>query len=121
MIERRTIVAAMAAYYVGTGAWPIVHMRSFEAVTGRKTDRWLVHMVGALAIANGIALGAGVMRREPGAETYTLAIGSIVAFTSIDVTYVLRGTIAPIYLGDAVLEMLFAAALWIGSPATGDP
>jgi len=115
MLQRRTIIASMAAYYGVTGAWPLIHMRSFEAVTGRKTDHWLVHMVGALAMANGLALGAGLMRRKPDAGTYALAIGSLVAFAAIDVTYVLRGTISAIYLGDAALELLFGAALCVGS------
>jgi hypothetical protein len=117
MTHRRTILTAMAAYYVLTGAWPLVHMRSFEAVTGRKTDRWLVHMVGALAIANGLALAAGSTRHEPRTETYVLAFGSIAAFSVVDTTFVLRGTIASVYLGDAAVEVLFGAALCIGSLA----
>ena len=31
----RWLSAGQAAYYVVTGAWPIVHLRSFEAITGR--------------------------------------------------------------------------------------
>ena len=104
----------MAAYYGITGTWPLIHMRSFEAVTGLKTDRWLVHMVGALALANGLALAAALTRREFGVETYTLALGSIAAFTAIDVIYVSRGTIGQIYLGDAAVELLFGAALCLG-------
>ncbi|MBV8580277.1 MAG: hypothetical protein JOZ86_06540, partial [Candidatus Eremiobacteraeota bacterium] len=44
-----TYLRVMAAYYLATGLWPLLDMRSFELVTGRKTDRWLVKMVGALA------------------------------------------------------------------------
>jgi hypothetical protein len=44
---RRRILALQALYYLATGLWPLVHLPSFEAVTGPKTDDWLVHMVGA--------------------------------------------------------------------------
>ena len=37
-----------AGYFVVTGVWPIVHMRSFLAVTGPKTDLWLVKTIGVL-------------------------------------------------------------------------
>jgi len=33
-----TIALAQGLYFAGTGIWPLVHMRSFEAVTGRKTE-----------------------------------------------------------------------------------
>ncbi len=33
---------------MATGLWPLVHRRSFEAVTGRKTYWWLVNTVGSL-------------------------------------------------------------------------
>ena len=35
-------------YWAPFGLWPLVDMRSFEAVTGRKRDRWLVNTVGLL-------------------------------------------------------------------------
>jgi hypothetical protein len=36
------------------GLWPLVHLSSFEAVLGPKTDRWLVKTVCGLLIANGL-------------------------------------------------------------------
>jgi hypothetical protein len=30
--------AFQAAFYITTGVWPLLHRRSFECVTGRKTD-----------------------------------------------------------------------------------
>ncbi len=108
---RRRALAAMAAYYVATGAWPIVHMRSFEAITGPKVDRWLVNMVAALAVANGVALAVGARRDDPSAETVALAVTSALAFTAIDVVYVARGRIRPIYLGDAAVELALCAAV----------
>jgi hypothetical protein len=111
---RRRAVTALAAYYVVTGAWPIVHMASFEALTGPKVDKWLVKMVGALAVANGIALAVGGRRDEASAETIALAVCSAIAFASIDVVYVARGRIRPVYLGDAAVEVALAAAVLFG-------
>lgn len=108
---RRRALAAMAAYYAATGLWPLVSMRSFEAVTGPKIDRWLVRMVGALALVNGIAIGIGARREEPTAETRALGIGSALAFAAIDVVYVVRGRIRSIYLADAAVELALAATI----------
>ncbi|HZX67454.1 MAG TPA: hypothetical protein VFE70_01165 [Candidatus Elarobacter sp.] len=108
---RRTALAVMAGYYVASGAWPIVHMRSFEAVTGPKTDHWLVKAVAALAIANGLALAFGARREKIAAETAALAVCSAMAFTVVDVVFVMRGRIRPIYLADAAAELALAAAI----------
>ena len=45
----RDPLLAQSVYYVSTGVWPIVHLRSFMALTGRKRDTWLVQTFGALA------------------------------------------------------------------------
>jgi hypothetical protein len=114
MSLRRQALIVMAAYYAATGAWPLVHMRSFEAVTGPKTDRWLVKMVAALALANGAVLGFGARRATISAETVALAACSALAFSAIDVVYVTRGRIAPVYLGDAAVELALAAVIAAG-------
>jgi uncharacterized membrane protein SirB2 len=92
-------------YFLLTGVWPLLHMRSFEAVTGPKRDRWLVKMVGLLAASIGVTLLAGARRRAPSRETRVLAMTSAVSFAAIDVWYALRGRIAPVYLADAVVEL----------------
>ena len=108
---RRRALAALAAYYLATGAWPLLSMRSFEAVTGPKTDRWLVKMVAALALANGGALAFGTMQDEIADETLVLATCSALAFASIDVAYVVGRRISPVYLGDAAIELALAATI----------
>jgi ABC-type branched-subunit amino acid transport system permease subunit len=98
-------MGGQGAYYALTGFWPIVHLPSFEAVTGPKVDDWLVHTVGLLAGAIGITLGIAALRGE--ARTLTavsLAVGSALAFAGIDLYYGVGGRIPPIYLADAVVE-----------------
>lgn len=44
-VETGLVIASvdpLAAVWIASGLWPIVHMRSFEAVAGRKRDKWLV-------------------------------------------------------------------------------
>ena len=105
----RAILLAQAAYYVTTGIWPFASLRTFLRVTGRKTDIWLVRMVGALAAVNGAMLALLIARRRECAEGATLAVLSALAFGAVETSYALRGTIGRIYLADAAVE---AAFLW---------
>ncbi|HET9250832.1 MAG TPA: hypothetical protein VFP58_01795 [Candidatus Eisenbacteria bacterium] len=114
----RLVLIAQGLYYIATGAWPIASRTTFESITGPKTDFWLVHMVGALAVAIGATIlngarGRGVERKVK-REVIFLAAVSAIAFASIDVVYVLNQTIRPIYLGDAAIEALFLLGLLIG-------
>jgi hypothetical protein len=108
------LLLAQATYYAATGVWPLVSMRTFEAVTGPKTDKWLVKTVGALVLAEAAALAVGTRRESPSTETITLAVACAVAFTAIDVTYVLLGRISSIYLADAAVEVALAAGIAFG-------
>jgi hypothetical protein len=104
------VLVVQGAYYMITGLWPLIHLSSFEAVTGPKTDHWLVRTVGLLAAAIGLALLAGARRRETGTTTLpTLALSSALAFAAVDVWYGLRGVISPIYLADGVIQLGWVA------------
>ena len=67
----RGLVGVQGGYDLLSGAWPLVSLASFEAITGPKTDDWLVHTVGALVIAVGLALLVAARRPVPLAETMT--------------------------------------------------
>lgn len=114
----RTVLIAQGVYYVATGAWPIVSMSTFESVTGPKTDDWLVHMVGALAVAIGFTLLSGArgrgVERKVRREVIFLSVVTAVAFAAVDVVYVLNRTIQPIYLGDAAIEVLILLGVFVG-------
>ena len=92
-------------YLVSTGVWPLLSPRTFQAVTGPKREMWLTNTVGALAtVAGGVLLYAASRRRRP-SEVILLAMGNAVAFAAIDVVYVAKRRIAPIYLVDAVAQL----------------
>jgi hypothetical protein len=92
-------------YFVATGVWPLVSIRTFMAVTGPKTDLWLVKTVGVLVTVIGATILCAAYRRRIDLEILVLAVGSAAALTAIDVIYVSKRVIAPIYLADAVLEI----------------
>ena len=102
-------VALQGAYYIVTGAWAVLDRRSFEAVSGRKTDYWLVRTVGLLAISIGTALVLGTRRERPSPATVALAVGTGASFTAVDLAYVARRRISPIYLADALVHGGLAA------------
>ena len=107
-----TLALVQGVFYVVTGLWALVDLDSFMAVTGPKTDHWLVKTVGVLVTVIGaVLLLAGRTRRITG-EIVLLAVGSALALAAIDVVYVSSGTISPIYLLDAVAELGLAGG-WL--------
>jgi len=115
----RLVLTVQAMYYLVTGVWPILHLASFEAVSGPKTDDWLVRMVALLVVVIGATLWTAVRRRTWTREVQVLAIGSALAFAAIDIRYAVAGRISPIYLADAGLELAFVALLltYLAAPA----
>lgn len=109
---------SQGTYYLATGVWPFVHMRSFLSVTGPKTDLWLVRTVGGLVGAVGSALLAAGLRRRVTPEIKLLGAGSAAALAAIEGYYVARGRISPIYLADAAAEGALLAT-WAAAKPTG--
>ena len=107
----RIILFLQAAYYLLTAVWPIVHMRSFVAVTGPKTDLWLVRTVGILILLIACTLFLGASQAVISPETILLSLGSAICLAGVDVYYVMRAVIRPMYLLDATTEIGIAILL----------
>jgi hypothetical protein len=99
-----------AGYLLATGVWPLLHRRSFEAVTGPKQDFWLVRTVGGLAAATGAALGVSVLRGRRPPEAVALAMASGLVFAAADVRA--ARTESRVYLGDVVAQLVLLPA-WV--------
>ncbi len=100
-----SLAIIQGSYYLVTGVWPILHMRSFEQVTGPKTDHWLVQTVGALiAVTGGVLLVSG-LGDGPSDDLKLAAAGSAAALAAVDITFVAQGRISRIYLLDAAAEI----------------
>jgi len=110
-------------YYFVTGVWPLVSIRTFQMVTGPKTDNqptgleadhWLVMTAGVLITAMGASLLSAAWRRSGSVEIVVLAIAAAVGLTAIDVIYVYRQVIEPIYLVDAAGEVVLILGWLLG-------
>lgn len=104
------VIFTQSAYYLITGVWPLLHMDSFERITGPKTDKWLVKTVGVLVAAIGGSLMVAARGHTVSREAQLLAAASAAGLSVIDVTYVAKGRIAPVYLLDAISEIALLAA-----------
>ena len=103
------IAARQGAYYCLTGLWPLLHMKSFEAVTGRKRERWLVLTVGMLvgAIGGGLLMAVREKRVDPALRNIAWATATGIA--ALEFPLALTGRIRAIYAADALLETCWAA------------
>lgn len=110
----RLVLLGQAGYYLVTAVWPWVHLDSFEAVTGEKTDDWLVRTVGALIGVVALAIGTAAWRRERSAAVLVLAIGSAAVLGLVEAGYAAIGRISPIYFADAAVEAAIIAGIILG-------
>lgn len=101
-LRPRHVAIAQGAFYVATGLWPIVSMRTFELASGPKREKWLVKTMGALIAAVGAALVVAPSR--------ALGVLAASALGASDVWYAGKGRIARTYLLDAVAEAGLVAA-----------
>lgn len=109
----RSLVATLqGAYFALTGAWAIVSIDTFMLITGDKTDVWLVKTVGVLVIAIGATILLAGWRSAVTPEIRFLAISCAAALAVIDCVFVFLGTISPIYLLDAFVEVVIIVA-WL--------
>jgi hypothetical protein len=92
------------------GVWPLLHMRSFEAVFGPKTDRWLVNTVAGLLVVNGLTQLASSSSPATVAQARGLGVGTAAVLAAIDVVYVPTGRISKMYLLDAAIEVAWIVA-----------
>ena len=103
-----TIAFVQGMYFLVTGLWPILHMKSFLMITGPKTDLWLVKTMGViLAVIGGVLL----LAQATGAinpPVIALAIGAGLGLAIVEMIYVSKRVISPVYLGDAAVEILLA-------------
>lgn len=92
-------------FYVATGAWGLLDLDSFQAVTGPKTDLWLVRTVAVLVLVIGAVLLVAAARLRVTVETILLAAGSAAGLAVIDLVHATRDVISDVYLLDAAVEV----------------
>src|SRR3954466_14187786 len=102
-MRRSTVAAGHGLANIAGGLWPLLHVRSFEAVLGPKTDVWLVRTVAGLLVVNG-AVQVSASSGSPDALVLArrLGIGTALTLGTVDVVYVATGRISRMYLLDAL-------------------
>jgi hypothetical protein len=106
------VALVQGIYFFVTGLWPLLSMRTFLIVTGPKTDLWLVKTVGMILAVIGAVLILAQINAEINTSIIVLAIGSSISLALVEFIYVAKRVISPIYLGDAVVELILVA--WWG-------
>ena len=94
-------------YFALPSIWPLVHMPSFLAVTGPKTDLWLVQTVAVLLLVISSVFITAALYGEYQTYLGVLAVGSTVAMAGVDIYFATQDVIWDTYLIDAVGEILF--------------
>ncbi|MDI3331658.1 MAG: hypothetical protein QJR09_13130 [Micrococcus sp.] len=115
------LACAQGLYLLVTGAWPLVHYRSFEWVTGPKVDRWLVQTVAGLGVTIGWAMFRAGSAPGQGPTAARLGAGSALTFGAIDAVYGATGRIRRLYLADAAVEAAWLAAWALRRDRGGGP
>lgn len=110
----RILALVQGLYFVITAIWPLLNMASFEAVTGRKADRWLVRAISGQLLVSGGLLCLAALRRRPLStpEVPLVGVGSAAGIAAVEVATVARRRISPVYLLDAAVEVVFIAS-WL--------
>lgn len=117
----RNSIRIQGIYYLLSGIWPLLSIRTFQAVTGPKTDLWLVQTVGLLLMVNGLVLMLASYGHKSDWSIFTIGVCTALALVGIEVVYVFNGTLSVVYLLDAAVEVLFIIA-WTGKrTSTGLP
>jgi hypothetical protein len=114
--EAALVAVLQGVYWVATGIWPFLHLKSFVWVTGPKQDYWLLYTVAVLiTVIGGTLLAAGI-RKQVTRELKGLGMAAAAGLIGIDVYYALQDVIRDVYLLDAVAEtVLILLWLWSGA------
>lgn len=114
----RVVAAGQGVYYLVTGIWPSISPATFQAVTGPKVEMWLVQLFGFLICVPACLLLWAVWRGRLAGGTVGAAVGTAAVLMVGDVVYVAQGHIGPVYLIDALAELILLAC-WAVAMRTG--
>lgn len=108
----KTIILAQGIYYLLTALWAIIHIKSFEKVTGPKNDHWLVYTVAAMIVCSSLVfLSASVGPFQISKEVLILSFSNAIALAFIDIVFSLKNVIRKVYLIDAAAEISLVIVL----------
>ena len=91
MLSQRDVAFSQGVYFLATGIWPLLHLESFESMTGPKADKWLVRTVGMLVGVTGAVLLRAAVRDRVTPEVSALGVASAASLGAVDTLYAIRG------------------------------
>ena len=109
MLSQRDVAFSQGVYFLATGMWPLLHLQSFESMTGPKADKWLVRTVGMLVGVTGAVLLRAAVRDRVTPEISALGVASAASLGAVDTLYAIRGQVSRIYLADSAVHGAFVA------------
>lgn len=102
------LAVAHGLYNIGGGLWPLLHMPSFELVTGVKRDEWLVRTVAGIVLFIGLLLLHDALIRRRIDRTLKLVAGGIAGVLGIAaLAGSITGIIAWVYFIDGAIHCAF--------------
>lgn len=110
VVDGAATARAHGVFNVVGGLWPLVHRRSFEAIFGRKQDRWLQYTVAGLLTGNGVVQLLAADTAEGRRHARRVGVVTATTLLAIDLIYVPSGRIPKTYLLDAAMEAGWLAA-----------
>jgi len=117
VLSQRDVAFSQGVYFLATGMWPLIHMKSFETMTGPKADKWLVRAVGALVGVTGGVLLRAAARNRVTPEVSALGVAASASLGAVDTLYAIRGHSSRLYLADSAVHGAFVAG-WAQAPDT---
>ncbi len=107
-----TLARAQGLFNVVGGLWPIVSLRSFEAVFGPKSDVPVQMASGGLFLTTGIALLTAPATEAGIEHARRVGVAAAATYLVIDLIYVPKRELRPTYLLDAAMELGWLYAWW---------
>jgi hypothetical protein len=106
------LLLAQSGYTLLTALWGLLDIDSFMAVTGPKTDIWLVKAVSVLFVSIALSLIVSFVFNPSDKSSATLAITVSIGIAIIDFYYSLNHIIRPVYIVDGCIQLIFFCC-WI--------
>lgn len=103
----KVLLLAQGVYSLLTASWGLIDIESFMAITGPKSDVWLVKTVSVLIIPISLCLLSYLFTRSGFTQAAIVGITSAIGLGAIDFYYSLRDVISKVYLGDGFMQVLF--------------
>jgi hypothetical protein len=108
----RVLLWVQGVYTLLTALWGLIDIDSFMAVTGPKTDIWLVKTVSVILVAIGVALFSFLWVQSDPLPAILLGLLTSAGLAAIDFYYSGREVISWVYALDGIAEALFTL-VWL--------